>query len=346
MKKIILLTSVLFSFCFPAISQDKHFSQFYLAPILENPGNTGVFNGDIRAYTLYRMQWFTVTNPFKTFNIAVDGKILRKRMTGDDFFAAGLNISNDNSGPAHMKISSYNADISYTKYLGGRQKHNITLGYEIGYNIKSVALGGAKWDTQYDPTSGTYNPAMGSGEPGGGATGYLDMSTGLVWNFTTTHLFRSSLGFSVNHFLAPNVSIHGGSDRLIPKLGVQWNIGYKLSETSNTTLLPSICAYQQGTSLLINGGLNVKYVLEEHSRYTTAQTDKSVYFGIFYRFRDAAFLTFRYDYSDFSFSIAYDINVSTLTPVSKTVGGFELMLAYKGILGKNKLAKRSSVRFM
>jgi type IX secretion system PorP/SprF family membrane protein len=346
MKKITLFTIATLGFCLPAISQDKHYSQFYLAPIMENPGNTGVFNGDIRAYTLYRMQWFTVTNPFKTFNIAVDGRILKKKMTGDDFFAAGLNISTDNEGPARLKTSSYNADLSFTKYIGGRQHHNITLGYEIGYNIKSISMGGVKWDSQYDPASGTYNPAFGSGEPAAGAKGYLDMSTGLVWNFTTTHLFRSSLGFSLSHFLAPNVSIHGGNDRLIPKFGVQWNIGYKLSETSNTTLLPSLCAYQQGTSLLLNGGLNVKYVLEERSRYTTAQTDKAVYFGIFYRFRDAAFLTFRYDYSDFSASIAYDINVSTLTPVSKTVGGFELMLMYRGILGKNKLAKRTSVRFM
>ncbi|MDQ3048727.1 MAG: PorP/SprF family type IX secretion system membrane protein [Bacteroidota bacterium] len=345
MKK---LTSLVLALCLATtvFGQDFHFSQFYAAPTYQNPGNTGVFNGDVRAYTLYRMQWFTVATPYKTFNVAVDGPIFKNKMKGDDFFAAGVNFFNDNQGDVRMKLNSFNALVSYTKFIGGRHKHNITLGYTIGYNIKSAALGGLKYNSQYDQSTGTYNPAYGSGEPGGGAAGYMDMSTGIVWNFTTTHLFRSSLGFSFHHFTAPNTSIRGGVDLLLPKFGVQWNIGYKLSETSNTTLLPSIMAYQQGTSLLLNGGLNVKYVLEERSRYTDHQTDKAFYIGAFYRFRDAFFVTFRYDYMDFSGSLAYDVNISGLSPASKTVGGFELMLSYKGIFGKNKLSKRSSVRFM
>jgi hypothetical protein len=90
----------------------------------------------------------------------------------------------------------------------------------------------------------------------------------------------------------------------------------------------------------------VKYVLEEHSRYTSNQQDKAFYIGIFYRLRDAAYVTLRYDYDAFTFSAAYDINLSGLLPASKSVGGFEIAIQYRGILGKNKLAKKSSVRFM
>jgi type IX secretion system PorP/SprF family membrane protein len=344
MKNIKLLLVIFIAGSINALAQDRHYSQFYLAPLNANPGNVGVFNGDIRAYTIYRMQWFTVTNPYKTFTIAVDGPIFKKKMRSDDYFAAGLEITNDNVGSSRAKTNAYNALISFTKFIGGRHKHNITLGYEIGYAIKSVSTGGLTWDSQWDGTN--YNAAYGVNEGGGGGTGYLDMSTGLVWNFTTTHLFRSSLGFSFHHFTAPRNSVYGGPERLIPKFGVQWNIGYKLSETSNTTLQPSIIAYQQGSSLLLNGGLNVKYVLEEHSRYTNNQQDKAFYIGVFYRFRDAAYVTIRYDYDAFTFSAAYDVNISGLTPASKSVGGFEIALQYKGIFGKNKLAKRSSVRFM
>lgn len=342
MKKYITLLLILAGM--DVMAQDYHYSQFYASPITTNPANTGVFNGDIRAYTLYRMQWFTVTTPYKTFTVSLDAPIFKNKMKGDDFFAVGVNFSNDNEGTVRLKTNSYNVAMSFTKFIGGRHKHNITLGYTIGYNTKTVVLGGLKWNSQWDGTN--YNSGMASGEPGGGGKGYLDMSTGLIWNFTTTHLFRSSLGFSFHHFTAPNVSIAGGADKLWPKFSVQWNIGYKLSETSNTTLQPSLMAAQQGSSLLINGGLNVKYVLEERSRYTTNQSDKAFYIGAFYRFRDAAYVTFRYDYMDFSFSAAYDINISGLTPASKTVGGFEFMLMYRGILGKNQNAKRSSVRFM
>ncbi len=343
MKKIVY-TLVFTATTLISAAQDFHYSQFYASPLTQNPGNTGVFNGDVRAYTLYRMQWFTVATPYKTFSIAIDAPVFKKKMKRDDFFALGLNFNNDNGGNARLKQNSYNVLMSFTKFIGGRHKHQITLGYEIGYFIRRATYGALKWDNQWDGTN--YNPAYGSGEPGGGGTGLIDMSTGLVWNFTTTHLFRSALGFSFHHFTAPNNSIRGGFDKLIPKLGVQWNIGYKLSETSNTTLMPSLMAYQQGTSLLINGGLNVKYVLEERSRYTTNQTDKAFYIGVFYRFRDAAYATVRYDYKDFSGGVAYDINISGLTPASRSVGGFELFLQYRGILGGAQNAKRSSVRFM
>lgn len=344
MKNIKSFVVIFAAACSSAFAQDRHYSQFYAAPLNANPGNTGVFNGDIRVYTLYRMQWFTVTSPYKTFTIAADGPIFKKKMRNDDFFSAGIEVTNDNVGTPHFKTNAFNGLISFTKFIGGRQHHNITLGYEIGYTIKSVSTGGLTWDSQYDGTN--YNAAYGVNEGGGGAAGFLDMSTGIVWNFTTTHLFRSSLGFSFHHFTAPANSVYGGPERLIPKFGVQWNIGYKLSETSNTTLQPAIIAYQQGSSLLLNGGLNIKYVLEEHSRYTNNQQDKAFYIGVFYRLRDAAYATIRYDYDAFSFAVAYDINISGLTPASKSVGGFEIALQWRGILGQNKLAKKSNVRFL
>src|SRR6202008_3028273 len=120
-----------------AMAQDFHYSQFFYSPLTTNPGNTGVFNGDVRASTLYRMQWFTVASPYKTFSIAVDGAVFRNRMKGPDFFALGVNFNNDNQGNVRLKTNSYNLLMSYTKFIGGRQKHNITLGYEIGYATRT-----------------------------------------------------------------------------------------------------------------------------------------------------------------------------------------------------------------
>ena len=344
MKKV---TTILFSLCafaFTASSQDQHFSQFYSSPTTLNPGNTGVFNGDVRAYTLYRMQWFTVTTPYKTFTISVDAPIFKKKMKNLDFFSAGINVNNDAQGTAIVKTNSYNALLSFTKFIGGRQKHNITLGYEIGYATRSAAMGGLKWDSQWDGMQ--YDPSLPSGEAGGGGIGFLDMSTGLVWNFNTDHLFRSAMGFSFHHFTAPNVSLVGGQDRLFPKFGFQWLVNYKLSETSNTTLEPALNVAQQGSSLLLDGGLSAKFVLSDRSHYTDNRNDKALHLGIYYRLRDAFFVTARFDVADFSGSIAYDMNISGLTPASHSVGGFEIMLAYRGIFFGHKNAKRESVRFM
>ena len=329
------------------IAQDFHFSQFYNSPLSINPGNTGVFNGDVRAYALYRMQWLTVTKPYKTVALGVDAPIFRKRMPNEDFFSVGLNVSNDGQGAINYTTNSFNGLISFTKFIGGRHYHDITIGYQIGYSMVTAALQSLTWDSQYDQVTGSYNSGMGFNESyGGQGIGYVDMSTGLVWNFTSSHLFRSALGFSYHHLTRPNTSINGGVDRLLPKLGFQWNAAYHLSEGSNTTILPSLMVAQQGSSILVNGGANIKYVLQESSRYTNYQNYKAVYFGAFYRFMDAAYLAFRFDYSSFSLGLSYDVNISKLTPASKTVGAFEFMLQYRGAYGKHKRVKRNSARFI
>ena len=343
MKRIIPILFALVLAAKITLAQDQHFSQFYNSPVASNPGNTGVFNGDLRAYTLYRMQWFTVSTPYKTFTVSLDAPIFKKRMRNKDFFSAGINFSNDNQGTVKLKTNTYNATVSFTKFIGGRQKHNITLGYSIGYALKTAALGTIKWDNQWDGEQ--YNPAIPSGESIGGGAGYLDMSTGLVWTFTTDHLFRSALGFSFHHFTMPNNSLVGGFEKLYPKMGVQWNSNFKLSETSNTTVEPSIMVAQQGTTMLLNAGARVKYVLTEHSHYTSNQSDKALHLGLYYRLRDAMFVAFRFDYNDISAALAYDINISGLTPASHSVGSFEIMLSYRGLFGQ-KEAKLKSTRFM
>ncbi|HRG52853.1 MAG TPA: PorP/SprF family type IX secretion system membrane protein [Bacteroidia bacterium] len=345
-KKIILLGYIVINGSLMA--QDLHFSQFYNAPLTTNPANTGLFNGDLRAYTMYRMQWLTVATPYKTISLSVDAPIFRQRMHDDDFFAIGLNINNDGQGDINYMTNSFNALGSFTKYLGGRRSDNdITIGYEIGYSMITANTSKLTWDSNYDPVTATYNPGGAWNESyGGGGTGFIDMSTGFVWNLTSERLFRSALGISYHHFLSPNISINSGNDRLLPKLGVQWNAAFKPNDRGAVEILPSVMAARQGTSLLVNGGFNVKFVLGQASRYTGYRNYKALYVGAFYRLRDAAYVTFRFDYSNFTFGFAYDVNISKLTPASKTVGGFEFMLQYRGAFGKHKRMRRESIRFI
>jgi hypothetical protein len=68
-------------------AQDLHFSQYFNAPILVNPANTG-FNpdNDYRIGANYRNQWGAVGTPFKTLcgvmhnclrvNLKMDGWVL------------------------------------------------------------------------------------------------------------------------------------------------------------------------------------------------------------------------------------------------------------------------------
>lgn len=327
-------------------AQDPHFSQFFYAPLTTNPANTGVFNGDVRVATLYRMQWFTVTNPYKTASVSLDAPLFRSRMNRNDFFSGGFNVINDGHGSANITTSTYNALISYTKYLGGKKSNYLTFGYTAGYGMRTAGLDGLKYESQYDPNTGGYSSAYGINEQNSGTTAFIDMSTGLLWSFSSDRKLRNSLGVSVHHLTAPNISILGRTDKLLRKYSFQWNAAYKLGNNSNAELLPAFLFAKQGKALLINAGANVKYLLQERSRYTNYHNERSMSIGLFYRFRDAAYLNLRLDFEDFAFAAAYDINISGLTPASRTIGGFEFMLQYRGAFGFKQNTKRASTQFL
>ena len=116
-------------------AQDFHYSQFFNTPLTTNPGNTGVFNGDIRVYSMYRMQWFTVTTPYKTLSFAADAPIFKKKMKSRDFVSAGINVNNDNgicganvswtapTASDNCSISSFTTNHAIGSGHGRRSQH-------------------------------------------------------------------------------------------------------------------------------------------------------------------------------------------------------------------------------
>ena len=58
-----------------AYAQDIHFSQFYEAPLLRNPSLAGIFTGDIRAQLVYRDQWNSFTNAYRSGSFNAEYKM-------------------------------------------------------------------------------------------------------------------------------------------------------------------------------------------------------------------------------------------------------------------------------
>ena len=55
---------------------------------------------------------------------------------------------------------------------------------------------------------------------------------------------------------------------------------------------------------------------------------KALHGGLWFRNRDAAYLTLGMDYQQLFVGISYDINVSKLVPASNLRGGFEIAIRY------------------
>jgi hypothetical protein len=59
-----------------------------------------------------------------------------------------------------------------------------------------------------------------------------------------------------------------------------------------------------------------------------AKSYRALYAGLWYRNKDAAYLSIGMDYQDWFVGISYDINFSKLVPASNLRGGFEIATRY------------------
>src|SRR5205814_6882082 len=79
-----------------AKAQDIHFSQFFEAPLLRNPSLAGIFTGDIRVQGVYRDQWNSFTNGYRTGSFNAEYKMPVGR--SNDFLTTGLQLLYDKAG--------------------------------------------------------------------------------------------------------------------------------------------------------------------------------------------------------------------------------------------------------
>jgi hypothetical protein len=78
------LTILLFSLQVVVHAQDIHFSQFFETPLLRNPALAGIFTGDYRVQMVYRDQWGSVTDGYRTGSLNGEYKLPIGKQ--DDFF--------------------------------------------------------------------------------------------------------------------------------------------------------------------------------------------------------------------------------------------------------------------
>jgi hypothetical protein len=97
---------------------------------------------------------------------------------------------------------------------------------------------------------------------------------------------------------------------------------------SRNSLMPAIYFQRQKTATEFLFGTYWRYQIQEASRVTGFNKGSFLALGIFYRTSDAFVAKAMFEMSDYSVGFAYDFNVSSLTPVSRTRGGFELFLKY------------------
>lgn len=315
-----------------ALSQDIHFSQFFEAPLLRNPSLAGIFNGDIRVQGVYRDQWSSFTNAYRSGSLNAEYKMPIGK--SNDFITTGLQLLFDKAGTVGLATTSFLPAINYHKSLSDEKQMYLSLGFMGGLVQKSIDRSKITTNNQYNGNA--YNPALADGESFTDANyNYLDGSFGASFNtsFGDAQINSIFLGAAYHHFNRPRNSFyHSESEALNPKYVFSAGIKFNVNDYTSYTLQGDYS--QQGFFRELIGGALISYKIGEldNPSYT-------LYGGLFLRWKDALIPVLKIDYNPFSVAISYDANISTLKTASQGRGGFELSVSWLGFLDRGNSSR-------
>jgi type IX secretion system PorP/SprF family membrane protein len=315
-------------------AQDIHFSQFYLSPLNLNPAMTGVMNCNIRLVANYRNQWASVlrSNAYSTYSVSYDQRIPVGRY---DFVGIGGTFWGDQAGEANFSTLTGKMSASYSKRMGGyrSQANYLVVGAEAGVAQRSLDFLRLRWGLQHDGEGG-FDPGLSSGEEGVFNRDnfiFADLAAGLLWFMVFDENNSLYLGGAFHHLNRSNQSFNSNDEDLLYSR-FTFHGGGEFMMGNRFGLVPGVIVMSQGPSFQVNAGTSFKFLLGNR------QSNQSFQFGLWTRIsnkietgvlNDAAILSTRFDYENFSLGFSYDINVSPLRTASNSNGGFEFALLYK-----------------
>jgi type IX secretion system PorP/SprF family membrane protein len=320
-RKLFLLTCCL-QLTADSFSQDIHFSQFFEAPLYRNPALAGIVDGDYRIQTVYRSQWNSITDPYKTTSVNAEYKLPIKN---DDYLTLAMQVFHDKAGTTNLTSTHVLPAVNYHKSLSTEKSMYLSLGFMGGYVQRRI-------DRSKLTTNSTYD-GRGDGEdaliP---QYGYWDGSAGMSFNSQLGDNQDNNLvvGAALHHFIRPKNSFYNnGAVTVNPKWVFSADVRFCLNEQAFLTIHNDYL--QQGSyTEKLTGGIYTHKI----GAYTD-EPDFTVGAGGFMRWGDAFIPTFQLKYKPFALSMSYDVNVSKLSATSYGQGGYEMSLTYLGFLDRD-----------
>lgn len=304
-------------------AQDIHFSQFFEAPLWRNPSLAGIFTGDVRVQAVYRDQWNSVTNAYKTGSLNAEYKVPIGK--GNDFVTTGLQVLYDKAGTIGWTSTHVLPALNYHKSLSTDQNRYLSLGFMGGWVQR-----------RFDPSKVTTNSQYDNGGIGENFSNpqynYLDGSVGMSYNSNLNSNPNNNffIGAAYHHFNRPNNSFYRNANiELEPKW--VFSGGVKLGVSENAYLTIQADKSMQGSFSETVAGVMCGLKLGDSDN-----PDYTIHAGGFLRWNDAMIPVVKLDYTPFSVALSYDVNISKLKPSSYGRGGVELSVSYTGFLKRNE----------
>jgi len=334
MRFRLLLTSALAILCLPVANQikaqDLHFTLHTMTPLAFNPANTGGFYGTYRVSGLYRDQYRSVAGNggFKTPTVSVDLPVI-KGFREKDWVGVGLFIYQDKSGTAGLTQASTKISGAYHFAVNKKGSTILTLGYQtgsVGRRIKNPSK------LIFEDGQGMASPDYNNVNTDPKGKSYTDQVGGLMLTSKYNKTDELKFGFAMGKIGNPNWSIlsdsaSGSNYKINPRIHFQAGMSTVMSDKIRFS---PIITYQR-----ILKGSESTFVAQGQIDYLLNKEKNTIGIGgIGYRsgqgIGDAIQLMIGAYIKDIKVMVGYDINISSLSVASGTVGGFEIAAQYIG----------------
>lgn len=317
--------------CMQVSAQSIHFSQYYNAPTLISPANTGLMpDNDFRIGANYRNQWSALPVPYNTFSGWGDFKIGgNKDNDHNNWLGLGLSLYNDKSGDGRLSLMQFQGNIAYHLQLSNT--FMVSLGMSAATVSRSVNYDLLTFDNQWDGFA--FNTNLPNNEQVGILrTNYYTIGAGANFSWFPSENVYVKLGGGAVNINRPIESFY---DNGVNEVGLRPAASLDVLMRTGPVLIVNPSMYyttQNGATEIVTGS-QFRTILSSSS---LGATPIEFILGLYYRLTDAAIGTVGVQVGGVQFMASYDMTMSSLAPYNSSYGALEFSLIYQGIYGKNK----------
>jgi type IX secretion system PorP/SprF family membrane protein len=282
-----------------------------------NPALTGSADGDYRASAIFRNQWGSITNPYRTIGLSFDARTNKN-------VALGVNILNQSAGDAGFNYLTSSFSFAYTGVKFGKDlSQHIVMAIQGGIMNRRVNTSKFKWGEQWNPIDGYQSTRATTETFAQTSSTVFDVGAGVLY-FDAAPEKKTNIfgGFSMYHLNKPKDPIISTTENTaLNTIPIRYtlNAGVSYNFSERTRIVPHALYMRQGTAS--EGMLGVYAQIN-----VNAETDFML--GGYYRFSDALSPYVGIDYKNFVIGLSYDVNASKLGSMTKNVNSIELSLSY------------------
>ena len=321
--RIMLVICLVLTIAGDLTAQDLHFSQFFAAPLLTNPANTGMAGDNLRFSNIYRNQWSKIGVPFQTVSTSLDKKFI---LFGQPIGIGGA-IIHDQSATYNLSANEFLVSFSYSRIINNQQ---ISFGLQSGFIYKSYNLQGITFGTQFDESNQIFNSSLPTQENGlVDHLNYFDLNAGCMWQTKLQNIIPTA-GVAISHINMPleKFSTSTAGSRLPMRLTINSQVIVPVTES--IYVVPSVLySYTPGATEFLLGGTGnynlAKSNIQIKELYALTMIRSNPVRNV-----DALILGGGISFATFNLGLTYDLNISPLHTVTNFNGAFEISLIYSG----------------